>query len=249
MRWCPRSGMSRVGSVASAALRANVLGDPQSLPPLASRRCVAGRRFEALIAAAAMETWHVARCFLRRTGIASSWQRSDSGCGGARGYIVTGLLERAEEELRRAKRGGAYLDQLGRQRRARGNGKGDRAEVSAGGKQAIEAAPTVITAAVLWDMRHAPTRWAVPGILPEGVCILAGKPKVGKSWLALDLALAVGAGRARPRQDPGRVRTRALPGIGRYGPAPDEAVADPVPRGAPLVRRVHDGVPEAGDGR
>ena len=43
-------------------------------------------------------------------------------------------------------------------------------------------------------MRHAPTRWAVPEILPEGVCILAGKPKVGKSWLALDLALAVGAG-------------------------------------------------------
>ena len=44
-------------------------------------------------------------------------------------------------------------------------------------------------------MKHNPTRWAVPGILPEGVCILAGKPKVGKSWLALDLALSVGAGR------------------------------------------------------
>lgn len=106
---------------------------------------------------------------------------------------MTGLLERAEEELRRAERGGAYLDQLGQQRRARGNGKGGRAE-AAGGKQAIEAAPTVITAAALWDMKHNPTRWAVPGILPEGVCILAGKPKVGKSWLALDLALSVGAG-------------------------------------------------------
>ena len=108
---------------------------------------------------------------------------------------MTGLLECAEEELRRAERGGAYLDRLGRQRRARGNGKGGPAEASAGGEQAIEAAPTVITAAALWDMKHNPTRWAVPGILPEGVCILAGKPKVGKSWLALDLALSVGAGR------------------------------------------------------
>ena len=31
-------------------------------------------------------------------------------------------------------------------------------------------------------------RWAVPGILPEGVTLFAGKPKQGKSWLAFDLA-------------------------------------------------------------
>lgn len=37
-------------------------------------------------------------------------------------------------------------------------------------------------------------RWAVPTILPEGLSILAGKPKLGKSWLALNLALAVGMG-------------------------------------------------------
>jgi RecA-family ATPase len=34
----------------------------------------------------------------------------------------------------------------------------------------------------------------VPGVLPEGLTILAGKPKLGKSWLALDMALAVAAG-------------------------------------------------------
>src|SRR5918995_4663655 len=28
-------------------------------------------------------------------------------------------------------------------------------------------------------------RWIVPGIIPEGTTILAGKPKMGKSWLAL----------------------------------------------------------------
>jgi hypothetical protein len=34
-------------------------------------------------------------------------------------------------------------------------------------------------------------RWAVPGLVPVGLCILAGRPKVGKSWLALQLACAV----------------------------------------------------------
>ena len=37
-------------------------------------------------------------------------------------------------------------------------------------------------------------RWAVPGILAEGVNLLAGPPKVGKSWLSLGIALAVAAG-------------------------------------------------------
>jgi hypothetical protein len=36
--------------------------------------------------------------------------------------------------------------------------------------------------------------WAVPGIIPEGVTLLAGPPKVGKSWLTLGLSLAVAAG-------------------------------------------------------
>src|SRR5690606_26437465 len=37
-------------------------------------------------------------------------------------------------------------------------------------------------------------KWAVPDILPEGLTLLAGKPKMGKSWLALGLALAVSTG-------------------------------------------------------
>lgn len=36
--------------------------------------------------------------------------------------------------------------------------------------------------------------WAIPGILPAGLSILAGPPKVGKSWLGLQLALAVASG-------------------------------------------------------
>jgi RecA-family ATPase len=34
------------------------------------------------------------------------------------------------------------------------------------------------------------TAWAVPGIIPEGRCILAGHPKIGKSFLILAIALA-----------------------------------------------------------
>lgn len=34
-------------------------------------------------------------------------------------------------------------------------------------------------------------RWVIPDILPEGAYLLAAKPKVGKSWLALQLCVAV----------------------------------------------------------
>lgn len=39
-----------------------------------------------------------------------------------------------------------------------------------------------------------PIRFIVPGFVPEGCTILAGRPKLGKSWLALDMALAVTKG-------------------------------------------------------
>jgi RecA-family ATPase len=36
--------------------------------------------------------------------------------------------------------------------------------------------------------------WSVPGIIPEGCCILAGQPKIGKSFLVLAIALAAASG-------------------------------------------------------
>lgn len=50
------------------------------------------------------------------------------------------------------------------------------------------------TAAELMAMKLPEIRWAVPDIIPEGVSILAGKPKLGKSWLALGLCVAVASG-------------------------------------------------------
>ncbi len=50
------------------------------------------------------------------------------------------------------------------------------------------------TAADLMREELPSVRWAVPGILPEGLSLLAGKPKLGKSWLALGLAVAKASG-------------------------------------------------------
>lgn len=36
--------------------------------------------------------------------------------------------------------------------------------------------------------------WAVPNLIPAGLSILAGRPKLGKSWLALQIAVATGSG-------------------------------------------------------
>jgi hypothetical protein len=63
---------------------------------------------------------------------------------------------------------------------------------------ALQATPdsryTPITDAELWAKTFPPVRWAVPGFIPEGVTILAGSPKIGKSWLALGVAAAVASG-------------------------------------------------------
>lgn len=50
------------------------------------------------------------------------------------------------------------------------------------------------SAAELLHKEFPPIRWAVPDVLPEGVLLLAGKPKMGKSWLGLGMCIAVAAG-------------------------------------------------------
>ena len=50
------------------------------------------------------------------------------------------------------------------------------------------------SAAELMAREIPPVRWIVPGIVPEGMALLAGKPKLGKSWLALGLCVAVASG-------------------------------------------------------
>jgi len=50
------------------------------------------------------------------------------------------------------------------------------------------------TAAELMACDFPEPRWAVPGIIAEGLTLLAGGAKVGKSWLALGLGIAIASG-------------------------------------------------------
>ena len=54
--------------------------------------------------------------------------------------------------------------------------------------------PETFTAAALMALELPPVRWAVPGVVPEGVTLLAGKPKLGKSWFTLGLGVATSTG-------------------------------------------------------
>ena len=49
----------------------------------------------------------------------------------------------------------------------------------------------VITAAELRGMTYPELSYVVPGLIVEGLTILAGRPKIGKSWLTLDICLGV----------------------------------------------------------
>jgi hypothetical protein len=62
------------------------------------------------------------------------------------------------------------------------------------GVSVSSSSPVVCTAADLMAQEFSDLRWAVPGLIPEGGTILAGRPKTGKSWLTLGLALAIAGG-------------------------------------------------------
>lgn len=51
-----------------------------------------------------------------------------------------------------------------------------------------------ITASDLNKKQLPPVRFLVDGILPQGLAVLAAKPKYGKSWMVLDLCLCVSTG-------------------------------------------------------
>lgn len=61
-------------------------------------------------------------------------------------------------------------------------------------ESATGSAISTISAEALQSKVFPPLRYAVEGYLAEGVTLLAGKPKIGKSWMALDFAMAVATG-------------------------------------------------------
>ena len=54
--------------------------------------------------------------------------------------------------------------------------------------------PQIFTGNELRDKEFPPIKWAIPGILPAGVTLFGGREKMGKSWLAFSLCVAVSTG-------------------------------------------------------
>jgi AAA domain-containing protein len=62
-------------------------------------------------------------------------------------------------------------------------------------KQVSKWKQRTFTADALQTMAFPPLRFILPGLVPEGATLLVSRPKLGKSWLVLDLAIATAAGR------------------------------------------------------
>jgi hypothetical protein len=71
----------------------------------------------------------------------------------------------------------------------------DREERKETGKDGKKDSPRIGSAADLRRKAFPALRYVVPNLLAEGCTLLAGRPKLGKSWLMLDIGLAVAAGR------------------------------------------------------
>lgn len=71
---------------------------------------------------------------------------------------------------------------------------------------------TMIDSVDLLTKHHSDPIWAVPRLIPVGLTLLAGRPKVGKSWLSMQIALAVATGGLvlGQRVDIGRILYLAL---------------------------------------
>jgi hypothetical protein len=69
-----------------------------------------------------------------------------------------------------------------------------------------------MTVGELLTTKFKPRPHIIEGILPQGLSILAGKPKMGKSWLDVDMALSVGTGETCLGRsvDPGEVLLASL---------------------------------------
>ena len=67
-------------------------------------------------------------------------------------------------------------------------------EISISHEEAGENFEAPFTLQRLLDVPFSLPQWVIPHLLPEGLLLLVGKPKQGKSWLALQMALAIASG-------------------------------------------------------
>jgi hypothetical protein len=102
-----------------------------------------------------------------------------------------------EQETREAYEQGAreYRENRDKSEGARGNGKANGHDKASNNVRGFNWREHAYTAAELQRRTFPPVSYCVPDLIPEGLTIIAGKPKIGKSWLALDICIAVAAGR------------------------------------------------------
>ena len=76
----------------------------------------------------------------------------------------------------------------------------------------------VIDGETMADMKLPPTRFCVQTLLPEGVTIFGGAPKIGKSWLVLDLCVRIAKGETsgiwRPERGRSSISVWKIPCVG-----------------------------------
>ncbi|MCZ0734583.1 AAA family ATPase [Phreatobacter sp. AB_2022a] len=99
-------------------------------------------------------------------------------------------LAAAREIIERALAGGEMVDGgyvRPRQRRAHAN---DNRSPKTGPQRVLK----TVDASSLLAMEFEPVRYVVPGYIAEGLTLLAGRPKLGKSWFSLGVSLAVATG-------------------------------------------------------
>jgi hypothetical protein len=90
-----------------------------------------------------------------------------------------------------------------------------------------------LTASELMQQEFPEQLWIVPGIIPEGLSVIAGRPKTGKSWMALNLSVATALGGCALGQlevDEGRVLYLALEdSLRRFKDRPSKVLGDASP--------------------
>lgn len=68
-----------------------------------------------------------------------------------------------------------------------------------------------ITANTLLNTDYPPLAFSIEKLLPQGIFILAGSGKIGKSWLSLDMCIAVSTGANCGTLTPVRAKFYTLP--------------------------------------
>lgn len=116
------------------------------------------------------------------------------------------------------------------------------------------------TAAELMRTKFPEPRWAVPGLLAEGLNLLVGSPKLGKSWLCLGLGISVATGGvalgkipveqgdvlyAALEDPPRRLKSRLYKVLGDDAELPDRlTIVTALPRGEQMVEIVSEWLDE-----